>query len=287
MKRIISLSALLLLSSLVIAQPGSNRGNHHPGNHTNISLKVRAFLNEKFIVTIDGRRQEGYASRSYTFTDLRPGRHDLTVELTSPAHATHRTSINLQSQDEEYVVQWKASRNGTELVVEPLDVFLYGQGNGNTGRIHTSQPPETINPPNRTGSYRDGYQDGYRDGWRDAINSMMVPPAEYIDPNAVAIEEIPLATPEEVARMVSQLKSESFDNNRSELAQAMVTSKLISTADIKRMLQTFTFEDNKLDFAKFAYAYVADPENYFNVASVFSFKANKTDLLNYIKANQR
>ena len=166
-----------------------------------------------------------------------------------------------------------------------LDVFLYGQGSA--GRIHTSQPPSVINTPNRTGVYRDGYQDGYRDGWRDAINSMMIPPSEMVDPYAVAVEEVPVATPEEVARMERQLKSESFDNNRSELAQAMVTSKWLTTADIKRLLQTFTFEDNKLDFAKFAYAYVADPENYFQVASVFTFATNKTALLNHIKANQR
>lgn len=87
--------------------------------------------------------------------------------------------------------------------------------------------------------------------------------------------------------MVSQLRSESFDNNRSELAQAMVASKLLTTADIKRLIATFTFEDNKLDFAKFAYNYVLDPENYFQVASGFTFSTNKTELLNYIKAHQR
>lgn len=277
----------MLLSTLLMAQPGGNRHGNSPRPAANqqVSLKVRAYLNEKFVVTLDGRRQEGYASRSYTFSNLRPGRHDLTVELTSPARATHRATIDLQSQDEEYVVQWKASRSGTELVVEPLDVFLYGQGG--TGRVHSSQPPSDIHVPSRTGSYRDGYQDGYRDGWRDAINSMMVPPSEALPFDAVAVDEIPAATPEEVARMVNQLKSESFDNNRSELAQAMVTSKLLSTADIKRLLGTFTFEDNKLDFAKFAYDYVADPENYFNIASVFTFSTNKTALLNYIKSRQR
>ena len=287
MKNTLSLVALLLLSSLLMAQPGDNNrgGQHRPTDHLQISLKVRAFLNEKFIVSVDGHRQEGYASRSYTFTGLRPGRHELTVELTSPARATHRATIDLQSKDEEYVVQWKASRSGTSLVVEPLDVFLYGQGN--TGRIHSSQPPTDINTPSRSGTYRDGYQDGYQDGWRDAINSMMMPPDEMMPTEGVAVDVIPVATPEEVARMVSQLKAETFDDNRSELAQAMVTSKLVATADVKRMLATFTFEDNKLAFAKFAYEYVADPENYFQVASGFTFAANKSELLNYIKANQR
>ena len=293
MKQQFSLLALMLFASLLMAQPGGNRhsGSRRPpsartDNAHSVSLKVRAFLSEKFIVSVDGHRQDGYASRTYTFTGLRPGRHELTVELTSPARATHRTTIDLQSRDEEYVVQWKASRQGTELVVEPLDVFIYGRGG--TGSVHTTQPPSDINVPGgRSGSYRDGYQDGYRDGWRDAINGMMQAPVDDIAADEVAVDMVSPATPEEVARMVSQLKSEPFDDNRSELAQAMVTSKLLSTSDVKRMTGTFTFEDNKLDFAKFAYTYVADPENYYQVASVFTFAANKTELLNYIKQNQR
>ena len=283
----------MLLSSMIMAQPG-NHGNHHnnqpqPPSQGGISLKVRASITEKFIVSIDGRRQDGYASKSYTFTGLRPGRHNLTVELTSPAKATYRGTIDLQSKDEEYMVQWKTSPRGGELIVEPLDVFLYGQGG--TGRAHTSQPPTTVTPPaDRNGSYRDGYQDGYRDGWRDAMQSLTavpVAPVEVIDPGMVAVDAMPMATPEEVARMVAQLKAESFDDNRTELAQAMVTSKLLTTADIRRLIGTFQFEDNKLDFAKYAYAYVADPENYFKVASDFTFAANKSDLLNYIREYQR
>lgn len=289
MKRLFTFAALMLLSSMLMAQPG-NHGNHNNPPHTpaqgGISLKVRAFITEKFIVTLDGRRQDGYASKSYTFTGLRPGRHDLVVELTSPAKSTRRLTVDLQSKDEEYMVQWKNTPHGGELIVESLDAFLYGQGG--TGRPHTSQPPSTVMPPaNRNGSYRDGYQDGYRDGWRDAMQSPVpAPPVEVIDPSMVAAEMMPVATPEEVARMVAQLKAESFDDNRMELAQAMVTSKLLTTADIRRMIGTFQFEDNQLDFAKYAYHYVADPENYFQVASLFKFASNKTELLNYIKSGR-
>ena len=149
-------------------------------------------------------------------------------------------------------------------------------------------PPSHITPPaNRKGSYRDGYQDGYRDGWRDAMKSMTPPPpAGMVPPDGVAVEAVPVATPEEVSRMVAQLKAESFDDNRMELAQAMVSSKLLTTADIKRLMGTFQFEDNQLDFAKYAYHYVADPENYFQVASLFKFASNKTELLNYIKSGR-
>lgn len=44
--------------------------------------------------------------------------------------------------------------------------------------------------------------------------------------------------------------------------------------------------DNDWYFAKYAYHYVADPENYFQVASLFKFASNKTELLNYIKSGR-
>ena len=280
MKRTSILLVLVLFAASLFAQPGRPGGAPH-----NVELKVRARAGERFIVSIDGQRQQGAATNAYIFSGLRPGKHDLAVELTRPAHATLRTSVDLRAAKEEYVVIWRATGYGTELVVEPAGLSTYAPS------TPTYQPPMTVVPPTgRTGSYRDGYQDGYRDGWRDAMNSMMQPPmggGVVVPPSAVAVEQIPVATPEEVNRMVSQLRSENFDNNRSELAQAMVASKLLTTADIKRLMSTFTFEDNKLDFAKFAYNYVLDPENYFQVASGFTFSTNKTELLNYIKAHQR
>lgn len=281
MKKTSFLIALVLFAATLVAQPGTHHPN--PPSRYNVDLKIRSRGGERFIVTVDGNRQVGGPVNAYTFSGLTRGRHNLTVELTKPAHATVRTTVDLQAPEEEYMVVWRTSTHGTELVVEPANMATFVPG---TGRNY--QPPSTIVPPTgRTGGFREGYQEGYRDGWRDAINSLIPRPVEIIDHTAVAVEAIPVATPSEVAQLVSQLKSESFDNNRAELAQAMVVSKLFTTADIKRMLATFTFEDNKLDFAKFAYTYVADPENYPQVSSVFTFSSNKTELLNHIKRHLR
>ena len=53
------------------------------------------------------------------------------------------------------------------------------------------------------------------------------------------------------------------------------------------MLQLFSFEDTKLSMAKFAYAYVADPSNYYTLNDIFSFDSSKDELSNYVMSNKR
>ena len=48
----------------------------------------------------------------------------------------------------------------------------------------------------------------------------------------------------------------------------------------------FSFEDKKLEFAKFAYGRTTDPRNYFKVANVLTFSDNKEELNEFIQ-NQR
>jgi hypothetical protein len=43
-----------------------------------------------------------------------------------------------------------------------------------------------------------------------------------------------------------------------------------------------TFESNRLDLAKFAYRYAADPNNYFMVNKGFTFNSSIDELSEYI-----
>jgi len=44
----------------------------------------------------------------------------------------------------------------------------------------------------------------------------------------------------------------------------------------------FSFEDDKLEFAKYAYGFVYDPENYYQVYDVFDFSSSVDSLKKYI-----
>ncbi|MBL7766614.1 MAG: DUF4476 domain-containing protein [Chitinophagaceae bacterium] len=79
------------------------------------------------------------------------------------------------------------------------------------------------------------------------------------------------------------IADEGFDETRLTMAKQIISSNCMTSSQIVNMCKTFSFEESKLDFAKFAYEHCSDPGNYFNVNNVFSFSSSKTELSNYIQ----
>jgi len=74
------------------------------------------------------------------------------------------------------------------------------------------------------------------------------------------------------------INESSFDETKLKTAQSIVSSNCLSSDQIVQVCNCFSFEDNKLAFAKFAYKYCTDPKNYFKVNNVFSFSSSKEEL---------
>lgn len=74
------------------------------------------------------------------------------------------------------------------------------------------------------------------------------------------------------------INESSFDETKLSTAKSIVSSNCLSSDQITQVCNLFSFEDNKLAFAKFAYKYCTDPKNYFKVNNVFSFSSNKEEL---------
>jgi hypothetical protein len=56
-----------------------------------------------------------------------------------------------------------------------------------------------------------------------------------------------------------------------------------TSQQVKELLQLFTFENNKLDLAKYAYRKTMDRRNYYIVNDVFAFSNSKDELARYIR----
>lgn len=91
-----------------------------------------------------------------------------------------------------------------------------------------------------------------------------------------------VCTFEEVERMYNTLRNESFDETRLSMAKNMVANNKMSAHQIKHLAESFTFEDNKLSFLKYAYTYCVDQKNYYECVDVLTFSSNKEALLRYI-----
>jgi hypothetical protein len=85
----------------------------------------------------------------------------------------------------------------------------------------------------------------------------------------------------------NSLNSTSFDDTKKSTFKQIVSSKCIISSQVKELLQTFTFEENKLEMAKYAYSYVADPSNYYTINDIFTFDNSKSELSTYVTGNQR
>jgi hypothetical protein len=78
------------------------------------------------------------------------------------------------------------------------------------------------------------------------------------------------------------VQNESFDDNRLSILRSVLPNNGISTAQVRELIQLMSFEQNKLELAKFAYRYTTDRNNYFMVNDLFSFGNSKRELSNYI-----
>lgn len=81
------------------------------------------------------------------------------------------------------------------------------------------------------------------------------------------------------------LRNESFDDTKLAMAKQVIAQNYLTSAQVKEIAGLFTFEDNKLDIAKYAYQYTVDKGSYFIVNEVFVFSSSKDALLKYIQTN--
>lgn len=83
------------------------------------------------------------------------------------------------------------------------------------------------------------------------------------------------------------INGSSFDETKLSTAKTIVgPSNCVSTNQVIEICKQFSFEDNKVEFAKYAYDYTTDRNNYFKVANIFTFDSNKTELNDFISSRR-
>lgn len=80
----------------------------------------------------------------------------------------------------------------------------------------------------------------------------------------------------------ASIEKQSFSETKMKTAKQVLNSNCLSTAQIVEIMNLFSFEGSKLDFAKTAYAKCTDRGNYFMVNDAFSFSSSVSDLSDYI-----
>lgn len=61
-------------------------------------------------------------------------------------------------------------------------------------------------------------------------------------------------------------------------AKNIAKANCLSCEQVISICRQFSFEESKLNFAKYAFRHTTDPKNYFKVNDVFSFESSKEEL---------
>ncbi|HJB84608.1 MAG TPA: DUF4476 domain-containing protein [Candidatus Alistipes merdigallinarum] len=85
---------------------------------------------------------------------------------------------------------------------------------------------------------------------------------------------------DEMLRMIEQ---ESFGEGKNAILSMVVGVNGLSTEQIRRVLASYSFDENKLEALKMCYPSVIDPENYYTLASVFTFASSKKKMAAFLQ----
>ncbi len=86
----------------------------------------------------------------------------------------------------------------------------------------------------------------------------------------------------DISLFLQQLDKESMDSSKLRFAKSYVDKGWFTATQIAEICKRFTFDSNRLDFAKHAYARCSDPQNYFVLREFFTFSSNFSDLQDFV-----
>lgn len=83
-----------------------------------------------------------------------------------------------------------------------------------------------------------------------------------------------------------QIRKEWFENTRLTLAKTIIDGNNFTTIQVKEMMLLFTFENNRLELAKYAYRKTADKNNYYQLNDALTFSSSKDELARFIRESR-
>ena len=251
-------------------------------------LTVTSISNNKVFVEVDGRRYD-LNDNTLSLSSIRPGTHNVRVLR----EMKRRTGVNFGNKREETIYNIKATfRNGyhfdilvnrfgkvmiDERRIDPNDDWYndddyYDRNEGrNRDRDNTYDNGDDRDDSDYGNDDRDN-----RDN-RDYDNDRKNDDPRYDNNYSQTM------TNNDFAQAKGSLRREWFENTRLETAKQIIDRSYFTSQQVKEMVLLFTFENNRLDIAKYAYGKTVDKGNYFMVNDAFTFNNNKEALKEYIR----
>ncbi len=137
------------------------------------------------------------------------------------------------------------------------------------------QPVQTTVTYGNNGGGGAGWQNNNANG-NYAQPAQQAQPAQPLPPAPAAMD------PQTFNDAKQSISNASFEDTKLSTAKTILAGNYVSTSQVMEICGLFSFENSKLDFAKFAYNKTVDKNNYYKVGGVFDFDSNKQALNEFI-----
>jgi len=205
-------------------------------------------VNQEFVASLNGVRLSNEPVYSITYDFLDQQRYNLNLYFANSPVPLQFTLNNRQGYETVYVLM--------------LDQFNNYQLMQQSQTLLSQCQPSNPNYPNYPNNPNTNYPN-------------------Y--PNPVGNTPVSMINDRDYRQMVDVLKRESMDATRLDMAKTFLKDVSISSSQVAGIVRVFSFETAKVDFAKFAYAYTTDKQNYYKVYDSFTFSSSKNEISEFIK----
>jgi Domain of unknown function (DUF4476) len=253
-------------------------------------LTVTSVSNNKMFVEIDGRRYS-LDGNTVSINSIRPGTHTVRVlrEMKRKAgwnfgngNRREETIYNIRVTFREgYHFDILVNRFGKVLIDERrIDLNDEWYNDDDYYDRNNDRDKDWGDNTNNNGGNRDGRDYGNND--RDNRDNRDYGDDRNNDDPRYDNNYSRAMSITDFAQARESLRREWFENTRLVTAKQIIDQNNFTGQQVKEMMLLFTFENNRLDIAKYAYGKTVDKGNYFVVNDAFTFNS-KEKLNEYIR----
>lgn len=160
-----------------------------------------------------------------------------------------------------------------------INMNVSGAEMGSSSSVHSTTTTTTTTTHSSTGNHDD--HSGHNHPHNPAPAQVVYLPG-YNGPIGCPVP----MSPNDFSDLKRTVNSETFEDTKLKIAKHVVSSQCLLTNQVKDLLGCFTFEANKLEMAKNCYTRTYDIGNYFKVNDVFTFESSIEELIEYIESRK-
>ncbi|MFN8310507.1 MAG: DUF4476 domain-containing protein [Chitinophagales bacterium] len=230
----------------------------------NSRLVVRSANGAPIQVTIDGISST--SGLEATFEQIQPGNHLIKVKEAGRNYGRYEGRLIYRG----------------EIQIQPNTMAVATVDHFGMKLTATAMMPERHDNWDRHDRDHHGNHDwhGDDDHYRPVPTSVIVPNGQQYAPGCS--ERAYAISNNDFQRLCFTLNNCSFESTRLSVLQQASRNFYFETSQVEKLMQLFNFESNKLEVAKSLYTKVVDPQNFYEVCTVFNYNSSINDLNNFL-----